>query len=167
MIILWIIGWVLFLAFFAIVLRGAPFVPTHKGEFEALFSLYAFKKGEILVDLGSGDGRVLAAAANRGIAAVGYELNPFLVWYSRWRLRRQGVLAQTRMTDFWLAQLPQNTRVVYVFLAKPFMKKLERKLRRETARLGHDVLLVSYGMELTGKQPETRAGALIVYRFKP
>ncbi len=39
--------------------------------------------GPALVDLGSGDGRIVIAAAKHGIAAIGYELNYPLVLYSR------------------------------------------------------------------------------------
>ena len=40
-------------------------------------------KGLRLVDFGSGDGRLVKAAASRGMSAVGYELNPYLVCWSR------------------------------------------------------------------------------------
>lgn len=163
---LWAFGALLFASFLLIVFRGAPFVPTRSRDLEDLFSLYRFKKGDILVDLGSGDGRVLAEASRRGIVSVGYELNPFLVWYSRLKLRSTP-LTKVKFEDFWTAKLPKETVVVFVFLAGPFMVKLDRKLSREADRLGHDLLLVSYGVKMPGRTPETQQGGFLTYRYEP
>lgn len=160
----WIFGFTLFVSFFLIVFRGAPWVPTHDYGVHDLFEVYHFKEGEVLLDLGSGDGRVVAAAAERGIAAVGYELNPFLVWYSRVRIRKYKK-AEIRLEDFWLTKFPDATAVVFVFLAKPFMKKIEKKMTKEAQRLGHDILLVSYGMEIPGRPVARRHKGMVVYRF--
>lgn len=165
MIFLWIVLALLGASFLLIVFRGAPYVPTHGRDLEKLFELYRFRKRDILVDLGSGDGRVLAAAAHRGINAVGYELNPFLYWYSRIKLRTVEQ-AEVRLEDFWTSKLPDETAVVFVFLAGPFMAKLDRKLTKEAERLGHDVLLVSYGVKIPAKTIEAQEGALIAYRYK-
>lgn len=164
MLVLWLALGVFFVCFLLIVFRGAPYVPTHKRDVEALFGLHDFKPGEVLVDLGSGDGRVLNEAAKRGVRAVGYELNPFLVFYSRWRLGGAKNVS-VKLQDFWGAKLPDNTAVVFVFLADPFMKKLDRKLTREAERLGHDIILVSYGMKITGKTPQREQGGLLSYRY--
>ncbi len=45
---------------------------------EEALNLAELRSGERLVDLGSGDGRVLLSAARRGARAVGYELDPDL-----------------------------------------------------------------------------------------
>ena len=55
--------------------------------------------------------------------------------------------------------------LVFVFLAGPFMAKLDRKLTKEAERLGHDILLVSYGMKVSGKDIEAQAGGLLAYRY--
>ena len=147
-----------------IVFRGAPYVPTHERDLEKLFSLHKFRKKDVLVDLGSGDGRVLAAAGHRGVRSVGYELNPFLYWYSKMKLRSMKQV-EVRLEDFWTSKLPDETAVVFVFLAGPFMAKLDRKLISETERLGHDILLVSYGMKVPNRHIEAQAGGLLAYRY--
>ena len=164
---LWLVGAILFCSFLLIVVRGAPFVPTRRQDVDELFTLYDFKPGDVFVDLGSGDGRMVAAAAMRGIKAVGYELNPFLAWYSMSRLAAYGLNAQIRLADFWSSDLPENTAVVFVFLAGPFMNKLDRKLQVEASRLGREITLVSYGMKIADKTPLRTHGGYVVYRFKP
>lgn len=165
MILLWMLAGLLGASFLLIVFRGAPFVPTRSRDIADLFSLHRFKKGDVLVDLGSGDGRVLMEAARRGIVSVGYELNPFLALYSRIRLR-DVPLATVKLEDFWTTKLPKETAVVFVFLARPFMAKLDNKLSREASRLGHDILLISYGVRILGKTPETQRGGFLTYRYK-
>ncbi|XP_029796942.1 ATP synthase subunit C lysine N-methyltransferase isoform X2 [Suricata suricatta] len=85
-----------------------------------------------LVDIGSGDGRVVIAAAKEGFTAVGYELNPWLVWYSRYRARREGVQGSARfyVANLWKVTFSQYTNVV-VFGVPQMMPHLEEKLELE------------------------------------
>ena len=62
----------LILIFGYVILFGAPFLPTLKNQIEAIFELLDLKEGQTLIELGSGDGRILLEAAKRGINVVGY-----------------------------------------------------------------------------------------------
>ncbi|RXM95923.1 Protein FAM173B, partial [Acipenser ruthenus] len=72
------------------------------------------------------------AAAKQGYRAVGYELNPWLVWYSRYRAWREGVHHNTRfyIADLWKVKFSQYTNVV-VFGVPQMMPQLEDKLLSE------------------------------------
>ena len=48
--VLWVIFGILFVSFLLIVFRGAPYVPTRARDLDNLFSLYKFKKRDVLVD---------------------------------------------------------------------------------------------------------------------
>ena len=50
-----------------------------KEAVSTIIKLAQIKKNETVVDLGSGDGRLLFASAKKGAYAIGYELNPFMV----------------------------------------------------------------------------------------
>ena len=165
MIILWIVG--TFLSWLAIVFVGAPYVPTRSRDLENILKSAELRKGDMIVDLGSGDGRLLLQAARAGYRAVGYELNPFLVMLTWWRLRRHRQLAQVNMADFWHSPLPNDTKAVFVFLAAPFMSRLERRLESEAKRLGHDIVLVSYGFTIPGRSTARADGPFVIYHFKP
>ena len=83
------IGIVLVLVFGGTALTGAPFVPSRRKELEIIFKkLYRLSKNDLLVDLGSGDGKVLKAASDFGARALGIELNQFLVLFSKLRFIR-------------------------------------------------------------------------------
>ena len=67
------------------------------------------------IDLGSGDGRVVIAAAQAGYHATGIELNPVLVSLSYLAAYRAGVLSMVsfRMKDFWSIDLKDYDAIRY------------------------------------------------------
>ncbi|OPJ76477.1 protein FAM173B isoform B [Patagioenas fasciata monilis] len=108
-----------------------PFVPATSTQIQNVLKMLENRSGS-LVDIGSGDGRVVIAAAKRGFKAVGYELNPWLVWYSRYRAWRDGVHQSTRfyISDLWKVSFSHYTNVV-VFGVPRMMPQLEKKLEEE------------------------------------
>ncbi|XP_039457766.1 ATP synthase subunit C lysine N-methyltransferase isoform X2 [Oreochromis aureus] len=72
------------------------------------------------------------AAAKHGFRASGFELNPWLVWYSRYRAWREGVYRSTsfHISDLWKVSFAQYSNVV-IFGVPQMMEKLELKLASE------------------------------------
>jgi Mycolic acid cyclopropane synthetase len=56
--------------------RETPYVPTPQDVVERMLDMANVKPGEYLIDLGSGDGRIVVTAAQRGVRAFGVDLNP-------------------------------------------------------------------------------------------
>uniref|UniRef100_A0A8C3W2J8 ATP synthase c subunit lysine N-methyltransferase n=1 Tax=Catagonus wagneri TaxID=51154 RepID=A0A8C3W2J8_9CETA len=83
-----------------------PFIPATAKQVENVVKMLRCRRGT-LVDIGSGDGRIVIAAAKEGFTAVGYELNPWLVWYSRYRAWQEGVQGSATfyISDLW--KMPQ------------------------------------------------------------
>lgn len=108
-----------------------PFVPATTKQIENVVKMLRSRRGP-LVDIGSGDGRIVIAAAKEGFTAVGYELNPWLVWYSRYRAWREGVqdLAKFYISDLWKVTFSQYSNVV-IFGVPQMMPQLEKKLELE------------------------------------
>src|SRR5882672_507174 len=82
----------LLLCFSAVVLVGPPYLPTLNKQVETALDMLALSKGQTLLELGCGDGKVLIAAARRGLQVTGIELNPLLAvlcWLRTLRYRRQ------------------------------------------------------------------------------
>ncbi|XP_055475002.1 ATP synthase subunit C lysine N-methyltransferase isoform X2 [Psammomys obesus] len=90
-----------------------PFVPATSKQIENVVKMLQHRRGS-LVDIGSGDGRIVIAAAKEGFPAVGYELNPWLVWYSRYRAWREGVHGSAKfyISDLWKVTFAQYSNVV-------------------------------------------------------
>lgn len=153
--------------FGSIVIIGAPYVPTHQKELSTAFdTLYSVGKNDLVVDIGSGDGRVLRAASARGAHAVGYELNPLLWLMSRW-LSVHDARVRVELRDAWTARFPDETTVVYAFAVQRDGKKLVRTVQREATRLGRPLVLMCYGSPLKQLKASKTAGAHARYQIEP
>ncbi|XP_004698472.1 ATP synthase subunit C lysine N-methyltransferase [Echinops telfairi] len=108
-----------------------PFVPATPRQVDNVVRMLRGRRGT-LVDIGSGDGRLVVAAAKAGLPAVGYELNPWLVWFSRYRAWREGVRtsATFHISDLWKVSFSQFSNVV-IFGVPQMMLQLEKKLELE------------------------------------
>ncbi|MBM4093960.1 MAG: hypothetical protein FJ276_31820 [Planctomycetes bacterium] len=52
------------------------YVPTPYEVVEKMLDMANVRKGEVVYDLGCGDGRIVVAAAKRGAKATGWDINP-------------------------------------------------------------------------------------------
>ena len=119
------IGFVIFFFYMCIAsLTGAPFVPTKNAPADAMIRLAGIHKGDTVYDLGSGNGKLLLLAARKGARAIGYEINPILVLFSKLRG------AHTRWKNFWNADI-HDADVIFVYLLPWKMKRLADKLKKE------------------------------------
>ncbi|XP_076972959.1 ATP synthase subunit C lysine N-methyltransferase isoform X2 [Tamandua tetradactyla] len=132
-----------------------PFVPATPKQIENVLTMLRCRKGS-LVDIGSGDGRIVIAAAKEGFTSVGYELNPWLVWYSRYRAWREGVhdSAKFYISDLWKVTFSQYTNVV-IFGVPQTMPLLQRKLELE---LGEDARVIACRFPFPGWTPDLVTG---------
>lgn len=154
--------WFLFLALPGLV-NGPPFVGTSPERMRTMLQLAELKPSELVIDLGSGDGRLLAASARAGARAIGYEVNLFLVWRSRVRLWQQRLLrqAEVRWGNFWRADLRQAD-VVFIFGYSTIMARLERKL---AAELRPGARFISYRYQLPTWPAEASRDHVYLYRI--
>ena len=114
-------------------LSGAPFVPSTNHTADAMIRLADIKKGQKIYDLGSGDGKLLLLAAARGATAVGFEINPFLVFLSAVRTLGSPYRGRivTTWKNFWNADI-HDADVLFVYLLPWRMERLANKLKKET-----------------------------------
>lgn len=113
-----------------VLLFGAPFLPTLSNRKKDALELLDLKPGQVLLELGSGDGRMLIEAAKLGIKGIGYELNPLLVMYSKLISFKYRKLVTIKLANYWQIRLPECDGI-YVFLLNPYMSKLHNKITQE------------------------------------
>jgi SAM-dependent methyltransferase len=150
------------LSFSFVLLFGAPYLPTRRKQVREALDLLNLKKGEVFVDLGSGDGAVLVEAVQRGYICYGYELNPFLWLVAKLRTFAYGKRVKIYCSNFWKIQLPEQTKGIYVFLLDKYMPKLDAKLAKE---LRPGACLVSYTFQIPGRKPAIIKEALYLYKY--
>jgi precorrin-6B methylase 2 len=79
-----------------------PYVPTPQEVVERMLDLAQVKKGDVVYDLGSGDGRIVVTAAKKyGVRAVGFEIDPERIKESHENIKKAGVghLVEIRQQD--------------------------------------------------------------------
>lgn len=156
----------IFLLFGFVVFRGAPYVPSQRRYARlALTKLYTLDKGDLLVDLGSGDGTILRLATSRGARAIGYELNPILVAIS-YLLARGDKNQSTKLADMWLVDFPADTTVVYAFSVSRDSDKLREKLQAHVDKHESQLWCITYGAGLGEKKATKKLHAHNLYFFE-
>ena len=112
------------------VTRGALYVSTSRKRINAFADAVTMQPGQVLVDLGCGDGRVLRCIRKRfGAVAIGYERNPLAYFNARLLcLWRRGI--SVRFRDFRKADL-SAADVVFCYLFPDVLPDLSHKLGRE------------------------------------
>jgi hypothetical protein len=159
---LWLIGLFLAVVWLGVVFVGPPYVPALRRDVKLLFDTLDINKGDHVVDLGAGDGRVLKMAAERGAMVSGVEINPILTWIAWGQLRRYK--GSVKLGNLWNYRLPDDTTHVFAFSAEVFMNKLEKYCMSEREHT-HGFWLLCYGFKFKGREPEKVVGAFNLYRF--
>lgn len=152
---------ILGVVFLGIVLIGAPFVPTKNKQVTVALDMLNLKPGQLLLELGGGDGRVALAAAKRGIKVIVYEINPFLaliILIRSWKCRN---LIKIKVKNFWVAKWPKADGI-YIFSAGLYMPKLEKKIIKS----GLKPRVASFGFEIPNNPNYVLKEGVYLYNYK-
>lgn len=123
--------------------RGAAWTPTPRETVRKMLELAKVSHEDIVVDLGSGDGRIIIIAAKEfGANAIGIEVDPLRIAWSRWKVRRSILQDKVQVVrgNFFTQDLSDAT-VVTVFQRTGTNKRLKAKL---TSELKPGTRVVSY-----------------------
>jgi len=130
-----------------------PFVPTPAEAVSAMLKLAGVKQDDVVYDLGSGDGRiVIAAARQHGARGVGIDIDPARIAEGERNARAEGVANRVRFVrqDLFDADIRDAT-VVTLYLLPRLNQRLRPKL---LAELKPGTRIVSYGFDMGDWVPE-------------
>jgi 16S rRNA A1518/A1519 N6-dimethyltransferase RsmA/KsgA/DIM1 with predicted DNA glycosylase/AP lyase activity len=133
-----------------------------KLQVEAAIEMAALKPGQTLLELGCGDGKVLIAAAKRGVKVVGYEINPILALLAWVRTRRFNGQVRVIWGNFWYHTWPEAD-AIFVFLLDRYMSKLDKKCVQYTYK---PIKLISFAFAVPNRRPIKQSKGLLVYQYK-
>jgi tRNA G37 N-methylase Trm5 len=131
------------------------FVPTPQEVVDKMLAMAKVGKGDVLYDLGSGDGRIPVTAAKRfGIRAVGIDIDPQRISEADENARRNGVshLVQFKREDLFKTKFSDAT-VVTLYLLPDLNVKLRPRLLSE---LKPGTRIVSHQFGMGTWQPEQK-----------
>jgi len=131
--------------------KDVVWVPTPLVLVEKMLDVAQVTPRDYVIDLGSGDGRNVIAAAKRGAQALGVEFNPAMVELSRRTAAKEGVAdkAQFVQGDMYEADISQAT-VMALFLLPENLDKLVGKF----LQLKPGTRIVSNQFSVTGWEPD-------------
>lgn len=164
MIVIWIVLGVVVGAFLVTALFGAPYVPSLDSRTKIAFDeLYTINENDLLVDIGSGDGRVMREARLRGARTLGYEINPFLVIVANLLSLRDSKI-HTKWTDYRMQTLPRNTTVVYVFGVTRDIESIVGWVDKQAKDAGREVYVLVFGSHPKNYPVMRRNSSHFLYR---
>jgi SAM-dependent methyltransferase len=135
------------------------YYPTPPETVDEMLRLAKIKKGDVLYDLGSGDGRIpIAAVRQYGIRAVGIEIDPKLVTEAEENARQANVsgLVSFRNEDMFRVDVSEAT-IVTLYLSEKLnvllRPRLLRELRPGSRIISHDFRMGDWKPEQTVRVP--------------
>ena len=169
MVFLWIALFVLVLLsivfsyfFFIPFFFGAPYEPSRGKALKNIIGFTNPKKGDRIVELGSGDGRVCIALARQCVEIDGYEINPFLVWISRRKIKKANLKnIHIYWKSFWKVDLSKYNKVV-LFQFKTIANKLSKKFKKELSR---GSLIISHWWRIPKLKVQKKIGRVYLYKI--
>jgi SAM-dependent methyltransferase len=130
-----------------------PFVPTTNPVVEAMLKLAGVHKGDLVYDLGCGDGRIVIMAAKQfGAHAVGVDINPERIDEANANAKKEGVERMVKFVENDLFDADIHTAtVVTLYLLPDVNLKLRPKLLKE---LKPGTRVVSHSFDMGDWKPE-------------
>jgi trans-aconitate methyltransferase len=130
-----------------------PYVPTPQPVVDAMLRLAKVKRGDVLYDLGSGDGRIVITAAKRyGVRGTGVDIDPQRIKEANANARRAGVANRVRFVNEDLFQIDfSDATVVTLYLLPRLNLQLRPRLINE---LKPGTRIVSHGFDMGDWKPD-------------
>jgi len=129
---------------------GGPFVPTPKKAVLEVLKAAKIKKGDILYDIGAGDGRYLHFAEKLyGAKSTGFEIDPFVYMIARTKqilLRWKGKIIRDNFQNHSL----KNADIVICYMLPKSLQKYQTKFEKE---LKKGCKIISYSFHIGSMKP--------------
>ena len=135
----------------ATVTKDVIFVPTPPQVVDEMLALAKLERGERLIDLGSGDGRIVISAAKRGARALGIEIDPELIETSRANAEQAGLgeRAEFRNANIFETDLTEAD-VITMYL----LPSLNMRLRPSLLELEPGTRIVAHAFDMEDWKPD-------------
>ncbi len=143
--------------------HGAYYAGTSQKRLQRILKLAKVQPNDKVVDLGSGDGRIVKALAEAGAGVTGIEINPWLVFKSKRLIEKANLekKASILRQNLWEHDLDQYDTVI-IYGISHIMKDLEEKLEKE---LKPGAKFISVYFKLPSIEPTDSEPEIYLYQF--
>ena len=148
--------------------RDVPYVATSAAAVQQMIELARLRAGDVVYDLGCGDGRIVIAAVKvPGVRGVCVEIDPALVRLGREEAEKAGVAGQIRFVQGDIFEVPiEDATVVMLYLLREVNLRLRPRLWKE---LRPGTRVVSNTFDMGDWEPERQVtvppGSTTIYRW--
>jgi SAM-dependent methyltransferase len=142
--------------------KDVVWVPTNAELVEKMLDLAAVTASDYLIDLGSGDGRTVIAAAKRGAKALGIEYNPEMVELSRRNAAKEGMAERATFVEGDVFESDFSKATVLTLFLLP---ELNLRLRSKILDMTPGVRVVSNSFDMDDWKPDERIRLADCKRF--
>jgi len=141
------------------------YVPTPQEAVDKMLELAEIKKGDVVYDLGCGDGRIVVTAAKKyGVKAVGFDIDPQRIKESNENVKKNGVEKLVTIEDKDIFTLDLSKADVLTLYLLP---SLNVKLIPQIEKMKPGCRIVSHSFDMAGIKPDqvVRDGTTVIYKW--
>lgn len=141
--------------------KDVPFVPTPEYIVEEMLTMAKVGKDDTVIDLGSGDGRIVIAAAKRGAHATGIDIDPERIRESNANAKEAGVEDRVKFIqgNIFEADISPAT-VLTMYLLPSVNMKLRPKILSD---LKPGTRVVSHSFDMENWKPDASSGSVYMW----
>ena len=149
----------------------APYVPSPQPVVDRMLEMAKLKPGEVLYDLGCGDGRILITAAQRyKVKAVGVEISDKLAHLATDRVSKLGLLDQVKIIQGDMMEVDlSDADVVTIYLLtlsnEQLRPRLEKYLKPGARVISHDFSVPGWKPTLVDKSDDHHGHSIYLYEM--
>jgi len=134
--------------------KDVVWVPTPQALVDTMLAIAKVTSADYVIDLGSGDGRLVITAAKRGATALGIEYNPDMVELARRTAKEEGVSAKAKFekADIFESDFSKAT-VITLFL----LSDINLRLRPKILDMKPGTRIVSNTFDMSDWKPDQTA----------
>lgn len=150
---------------------GAPFIPTNKKVLKKMIEVAKIKKGDLIFDLGCGNGQLLFAAEKLGAKCVGIEIvfQVFLIAKINKFLKKSK--SEIRLGSFYNPRVQkdlENADTIFTYISdygmNKFHKKIYPKLKKGARVISNSFTIKNLKPDKTISREETGRNTIYVYK---
>jgi hypothetical protein len=149
-----------------------PYVPTPQDVVDKMLELAQVKKGDVVYDLGSGDGRIVVTAAKKyGVRAIGFEIDPERIKESHENIKKAGVdhLVQIREQDIMTVDLSEATVLTMYLLPEVNLRlkpAIQRQMKPGSRVVSHDFDMADWKPDRTERIKDSSGWDHTIYLWR-